>query len=137
MPEIEVAGLLLRVLPILFSAVDFSKDGFCRAGAAIRKRKYVEKLVCALLLQQSITQETVKSVLIASRHKDIYRLEDDSLEYLKAESVRDEVMDYLGPKNDAAFTGNLERCHDIAKRIAKNLADLVPTFKVCFTTIID
>jgi hypothetical protein len=46
-------------------------------------------------------------------------------------------MDYLGPKNDAAFTGNPERRHDTVKRIVKNLADLVPTFKVYFTIIID
>src|SRR6266536_2879170 len=105
MSGIEAAGLLLGALPILFAAVDFSKDGIRRTGAAFRKRKYVEKLARALLLQQQILEETVKSVIIASGCEDIWRLDDDPLGYLKDESVREEVLDYLGAKNDAAFTG--------------------------------
>ncbi|KAH6677735.1 hypothetical protein B0J14DRAFT_475288 [Halenospora varia] len=129
MSGIEVAGLVLGALPILFAAVDFSKDGIHRVGAAFRKKKYVEKLARALLLQQQILEETVKSVLMASGCEDIWHFDQDPLGYLGDASVREEILDYLGPKNELAFTGALQQSCDIVKKIAKNVAGLVPTFK--------
>lgn len=131
MSGIEVAGLVLGALPILFAAVDFSRDGFSRAGLAFRKRKNVEKLARALLLQQQILEETVKSVIIASGCEDVWRLDDDPYGYLNDESVREEVLDYLGVKNDAAFTGALEQSSQAVRKIAKNITGLVPAFRVC------
>ncbi|KAH8812883.1 hypothetical protein F5884DRAFT_317909 [Xylogone sp. PMI_703] len=129
MSGIEVAGLLLGALPILFSAVDFSKDSLSRIGLAFKKRKNVEKLARALLLQQQFLEETVKSVVIASGCEDVWRLDDDPYGYLNDESVREEVLDYLGVKNDAAFTGALEQSSQIVRKIAKNITGLVPAFK--------
>ncbi|KAH8686130.1 hypothetical protein BGZ60DRAFT_396930 [Tricladium varicosporioides] len=129
MSGIEVAGLVLGALPILFAAVDFSKDGIHRVGAAFRRKKYVEKLARALLLQQQILEETVKSLLMASGCEDVWRFDQDPLSYLKNPTVREDVLDYLGTKNDAAFAGALQQSSDIVKRIAKNIAGLVPAFK--------
>lgn len=135
MSGIEIAGLVLGALPVLIRAVDLYKDGIRKAGTAFRKRKYVQKLARALLLQQQTLEETVKSVLIASGSENIWRLDEDPLGYLNEKSVREQVLDYLGAKNDVAFTGTLEQSKDIVKKIARNLAGLVPTFKVRSATI--
>jgi len=134
MSGFEIAGVVLGALPILFKAVDFSKDSFSRAGFAFQKRKNVQKLARALLLQQQILEETVKSVLLASGCDDVWRLERDPYAYLTDENLREEVLDYLGIKNDAAFTGALEQSLHIVKKIAKNISGLVPLYKVCSTS---
>lgn len=130
MSGFEIAGVVLGAIPVLIGAVDLSKDSFHRAGTAFRKRKYVQKLARALLLQQQTLEETVKSVVIASGCDDLWRLDEDPLGYLSNKSVREQVQDYLGPKNDTAFTGTLEQSNDIVKQIARNIAGLVPTYKV-------
>ena len=131
MSGIEVAGLVLGALPILFAAVDFPRDGFSRVGLAFHKRKSVEKLARALLLQQQTLEETVRSVIIASGCEEPWRLDDDPYGYLSDQSVREQVMDYFGVKNDAAFTGALDQSNRIVRKIAKNITGLVPSFKVC------
>ena len=136
MTGIEVAGLVLGAIPILFKAVDLSRDGIHRTGIAFRRRQYVGKLARALLLQQQILVETVKSLIIASGCVDIWRLEDDPLGYLNSKSLGEQVLDYLGPKNGLAFTGTLDQSHDIVKKIARNIAGLVPAIKVCFANIL-
>jgi len=134
MSGFEIAGVVLGALPILFKAVDFSKDGFSRVGLALHKRKNVQKLARALLLQQQILEETIKSILLASGCEDIWRLDQDPYTYLTDDIVQDEVLDFLGVKNDAAFTGALEQSFHIVKNIAKNITGLVPSYKVCFNT---
>lgn len=141
MSGFEIAGVVLGALPILFKAVDFSKDGFSRVGLAFHKRKNVQKLANALLLQQGILEAIVKSILHESGCEDIWRLEQDPYNYLTDKSVQEEVLDFLGAKNDAAFTGALEQCLEIVKKIAKNITGLVPTYKVrldtsCLTCIV-
>ncbi|KAH0536892.1 hypothetical protein FGG08_006263 [Glutinoglossum americanum] len=129
MSGIEVAGLLLGALPVLFKAVDLSKDGIKRSRIFFQKRIYVEKLALALLLQQRTLAETVRSLLIGSGCEDVWRLDDDPFGYLNDRSVRDQVLDYLGPENDAAFAGALKQSDDIVKKIVKNIAGLVPAVK--------
>ncbi|KAI9788455.1 MAG: hypothetical protein M1816_006891 [Peltula sp. TS41687] len=126
MPGIEIAGLVLGAIPVLIGAVDLYKDGIRRVGTAFRKRKYVEKLAHALLLQKQILEETVKSILIASGCEHIWRLEDDPVGYLSDEGVREQFLDYLGQNNHTAFTGTLEQSKYIVKKIARNIAGLVP-----------
>ncbi|CEJ62663.1 hypothetical protein PMG11_11157 [Penicillium brasilianum] len=129
MSGIEVAGLLLGALPILFKAVDLSKDSIQRGRFFIRKRHYVQKLALALLLQRQTLAETVRSILIRSGCEDILLLDDDPVGYLKDECVQNRILDYLGPENAAAFTGVLKQCDDSVRRIAKNISDLVPATK--------
>jgi len=136
MSGIEIAGLLLGALPILFKAVDLSKDSIQRGRFFIRKRHYVKKLALALLLQQQTLAETVRSLLIRSGCEDILLLDDDPVGYLNDECVQNRILDYLGPKNAAAFTGVLKECDDSVRRIAENISDLVPVNKVCLLRVI-
>ena len=130
MSGFEVAGIALGVLPIVLQSIDSYKDSIRRVGTAIRKRKYVEKLARALLLQQQILEETIKSVLLACGCEDMSALEDNPFEYFHDEDIQERVGDYLGPKNSIAFLGLLNANNEIIKRVAVNIAGLVPTHQV-------
>ena len=134
MSGFEIAGVLLGVLPILFEAVDLSKDGIQRSRILFRKRIYIERLALAVLLQQRTLAETVKSLLIESGCEDLALLDDDPVGYLNDKAIRSQVLDYLGLENNAAFSGALKQSDNIVKKIARNIAGLVPAVKVCFTS---
>ena len=97
---------------------------------SIRKRKHVETLARALLLQQQILEETVKSVVLACGCENVGALEEDPFEYFGSEEVRERVEEYLGPKNGVAFMGLLTANNDVVKKVAKNISGLVPTHQV-------
>ncbi|KAF6234026.1 hypothetical protein HO173_007856 [Letharia columbiana] len=126
MSGFEVVGIALGVLPIVLHSVDAYKDSIRRVGTTIRKRKHVEKLARALLLQQQILEETVKSVVLACGCENIGALEEDPFGYFSNEDVRERVEDYLGPKNSIAFVGLLTASNDIVKKVAENISGLVP-----------
>lgn len=130
MSGIEVAGLVLGALPILFQAIDFYKDGFGKSLRVIRKRKYVEKLSRAVHMQKQILEELVRSIVGASGCENIVQLDDDPLGYLKDEYIREQVQDYLGKRNVDAFNDALEESNAIVKRLSSSIAGLVPDFKV-------
>ncbi|KAM3153934.1 hypothetical protein ABEW05_005647 [Botrytis cinerea] len=129
MSGIEVAGLVLGALPILFQAIDFYKDGFGKSLRVIRKRKYVEKLSRAVHMQKQILEELVRSIVGASGCENIVQLDDDPLGYLKDEYIREQVQDYLGKRNVDAFNDALEESNAIVKRLSSSIAGLVPDFK--------
>ena len=130
MSGFEIVGIALGVLPIVLQSVDVYKDSIRRVSTTIRKRKHVEKLARALLLQQQILEETVKSVVLACGCENIGALEEDPFGYFRSEDVRERVEDYLGPKNSIAFIGLLTANNDIVKKVAKNISGLVPVHQV-------
>ncbi|GAB1316325.1 hypothetical protein MFIFM68171_06535 [Madurella fahalii] len=127
MSGFEVAGVVLGALLILISAVEWSKKGIARGIIFFRKRRYVEKLALALLSQRQHLSEIIKSILIRSGCKEVSRLEDDPIGYLKDDAIRDQVLDYLGEENFAAFSGLILHCRQIIKGVAMKTAGLVPT----------
>lgn len=129
MSGFEIAGVVLGALPILFEAIDWYKNSIHRAGVAFRRRKHVDKLARALLLQKQTLEETVKSIIVASGCEDIWRLEDDPLGYLNDENVQSYIGRYLG-SNDSAFIEIIKQSNDVVKEIARNIAGLVPSYKV-------
>lgn len=133
MSGFEIVGIALGVLPIVLHSVDAYKDSIRRVGTTIRKRKHVEKLARALLLQQQILEETVKSVILACGCENVGALEEAPFGYFNDEEVRERVEDYLGPKNSMAFVGLLTANNDIVKKVAKNISGLVPAHQVRFT----
>lgn len=130
MSGFEVVGIALGVLPIVLRSVDVYKDSIRRVGTTIRKRKHVEKLARALLLQQQILEETVKSVVLACGCENVGALEEDPFVYFGNEDVRERVEDYLGPKNSIAFVGLLTANNGIIKKVAENISGLVLTHQV-------
>lgn len=132
MSGFEVVGVALAVIPIVLQSVDLYKDSIRRVGTTIRKRKHVEKLARALLLQQQILEETVKSVVLACGCENVGALEEDPFGYFSDEDVRERVEDYLGPKNSIALVGLLTANNDIVKKVAENILGLVPAHQVRF-----
>lgn len=88
MSGFEIVGVTLGVLPVVLHSVDVYKDSIHRVGTTIRKRKYVEKLARALLLQQQILEETVKSVVLACGCEDVSALEEDPLGCSSNEDIK-------------------------------------------------
>lgn len=130
MSGIEVAGIALGVLPIVLRFVDVYKDSIRRVGTTIWKRKHVEKLARALLLQQQILEETVKSVILASGCENVGALDEDPFGYFSNEDVREMVEEFLGPKNSIAFIGLLTANNKIVKKGAENISGLIPAHQV-------
>lgn len=130
MSGLEVVGVALGCIPIVLHCVDVYKSSIRRVGTTIWKRKHVEKLARALLLQQQILEETVKSVVLACGCDDVGALEEDPFGYFGSEVVRERVEDYLGPKNSVAFVGLLTANNDIVRKVAKNISGLIPAQQV-------
>ena len=132
MSGVEIVGVALGILPIVLQSVDVYRDSIRRVGTTIRKRKHVEKLARALLLQQQMLEETVKSVAFACGCENVSGLEEDPFGYFNNEDVREKVEEYLGTKNSIAFVGLLTANNDTVKKVAKNISGLVPTHQVRF-----
>ena len=130
MSGFEVIGIALGILPIVLQSVDVYKDSIRRVGTTIRKRKYVEKLARALLLQQQILEETIKSVVLACGCENVSALEEEPFGYFNNEDVRERIEDFFGPKNSIAFVGLLNANNDIVKKLAENISGLVPAHQV-------
>ena len=133
MSGFEVVGIALGALPILLRSVDVYKDSIRRVGTTIRKRKHVEKLARALLLQQQILEETVKSVILACGCENVGALEEDPFGYFGNSDLQERVEDYLGPKNSIAFIGLLTTNNNTIRKVAENLSGLVPVHQVDFS----
>jgi len=132
MSGFEIVGVLLGVLPIVLQSVDLYKQSIRRVGTTIRKRKHVEKLARALLLQQQILEETVKSVVLACGCENIGALEENPFGYFSNKDVQERVEEYLGPNSSIAFIDLLTANNNVVKKVAKNISGLVPTQHVRF-----
>ena len=132
MSGIEVAGLVLGTLPILFEAVDLYRVNISKGKDILRRRVVVRNLENALLLQQQTLVETVRSVLIKSGCEDAWRLDDDPVAILNDELVGEQILDYLGRTNYATFNWALRQSYDCVQRITRVLSGLVPAMKVSY-----
>lgn len=133
MSGIEVAGLVLGALPLVLKSVDAYRDGFRRFGTTFNKRKHVEKLARALLLQQRTLEELIKSVVLASGCEDVLALDDDPVSYLKKPDVQEQVEEYLGPKSTSFLVGELEVNSEAVGKVARRISGLVPGGQVKVT----
>lgn len=125
MAGIEVAGLVLGALLILLKSVDVYRDGFRRFGSAFKKRKHVEKLSRALLLQQQTLEELIKSVALGSGCEDAWALESDPVSYLNNPEVQAQVEEFLGPKNTIFLINELKANYAATKKVAIYISRLV------------
>ncbi|KAM3088303.1 hypothetical protein ACMFMG_002357 [Clarireedia jacksonii] len=126
MSGIEVAGLVLGALPILFQAVGCYRDSLGMVKLFFRERKYVDKLAHALLLQKQMLEETLKSVIIESGCRDIPDLFDNPLDYFNDLQTQKTVTGYLGSANTRVLNGALSEIKEIIEKIAGSISGLVP-----------
>jgi hypothetical protein len=130
MSGIEIAGIILGALPILFEALDGYKDGINRLGQGFRKRKAVEKLARALRMQKQTLESIVKLILLESGCESLPLEEAQISEFLVDQLNEDRVKDYLGPQNDLTFRDAITECFDSVQRATSRIATYVPSLKV-------
>ena len=82
-------------------------------------------------MQQQILEEIVKSVILAGGCEDVGALEEDPFGYFNNEEIQEQVEEYLGPKNSITFVGLIAANNTTVKKVAKNIAGLVPLHQVC------
>ncbi|EAQ93048.1 predicted protein [Chaetomium globosum CBS 148.51] len=124
MSGLEVAGLVLAVLPIFLAVLD--APIILRTLAAFRKRAYVAKLARALLLQKQTIAENIKSIASLSGCDNVWLVDDDPFTYLLSKQVQEQIRDYLGEDNHAALSGVMTDSHDTLERIAGSIEGLLP-----------
>lgn len=134
MSGIEVAGLVLGAIPLVVKSVDAYRDGFRRFGTTFNKRKHVEKLARALLLQQRILEEVIKSIVLASGCEDVLALYDDPVGYLKNLDVQEQMVEYLGPNSTSFLVDELMVNIEAVGKVVRCISGLVPGGQVNTTT---
>jgi hypothetical protein len=130
MSGIEVAGFVLGVLPILFSALDGYRKSISRIGQGFRKRKTIEKLARALRMQRQTLLAIIKQILLESGCKSLPAEDSEIASFLNEQQTKELVSDYLGHENDAAFEDAVSQCFDSVQRVTARVAYYVPTLKV-------
>lgn len=130
MSGIEIAGIILGALPILFAALDGYKDSINRLGQGFRKRKAVEKLARALRMQKQTLETIVKLILLESGCESLLLEEAQIRETLIDQLNKDRVKEYLGPQNDLTFSDAITECFDSVQRVTSRIATYVPSLKV-------
>lgn len=132
MSGLEVAGVILGAIPILVEGLSVYKSGLKTIGSGFRKRRAVEKLSRALLLQRGTLEELSKqAVLLSGCDLPAERcFETDALKLLNDINVRNGVEDFLG-KNFEAFTYIMDECNMVFQQLVLRIAAFVPSIKVC------
>lgn len=140
MSGIEVAGLVLGVLPLVLKSVDAYKNGLDtrgRFGTVFKKRKHVEKLARALLHQQSLLEQLIKSIALESGCEGFLALQildENPILYLENTDVQEQVEQYLGPTNSTLLMKELQLVSETVRKIARAISGLVPSTKVTTAT---
>ena len=130
MSGIEIAGIVLGALPVIFEALDGYKNSVTRVGMGIRKRKYVDKLSRALREQNQTLEAIVQFVLQESGYEMLLSEQVDIAEFLQDQSAKDRVRDYLGDQYDRAFIDAVTECCGSVQRALSKVATYVPSLKV-------
>lgn len=124
---------MLGALPLVLHSVDAYKDGLRRFNTLFNKRKHVEKLARALVLQQSTLEQLIMSVAVSSGCADILApevLEDNPARYLADRDVQDLMEHCLGHKNLSVLVGEMNLVGETVTKLARSISGLVPSAKV-------
>ena len=130
MSGIEVVGLLLGALPILFEAIKSCKNGIQSSKTFFRRRAIVNKLSLALLLQQETLVQIVKTILRQSDYDHALDIDQNPYECLSNGQAQDHILEYLGSENLFLLNEIFRQSYDTLQRIARNIIDFVPGTEV-------
>lgn len=129
MSGIEVVGIVLGVIPLVIEGLKSYQSGLKTMGNGFRKRKIVNKLCRALLLQSNTIEELVKHLLLCSGCEVPAALDFQTFNILNDPDVKPEVIEYLDQRYDV-FVSMLDECKEILQELATKIAKLVPA-QVC------
>lgn len=130
MSGLEVAGVVLGAMPILIEGLKSYKNGYQSGKLFFRKPAMVNKLALALLLQRETLAQFITMILKQSGCIDTLEFDKNPDEYLRDSRTQDQVLEYLGSDNLFIVNETMKQSYDIVRRIARNIAGLVPTAEV-------
>ncbi|KAK6510123.1 hypothetical protein TWF481_004837 [Arthrobotrys musiformis] len=125
----EVAGLVLGALPIIYGAVQVYKDGKKGGNRFFRKRNEVKKLANSLLFHKGMLTEDIRKLLINSGCEDVLDLDENPFDYLMDPDIQGQLRSYLGVETEDAFVARLNEACKSIKKITISIAGLVPGVK--------
>ncbi|KAK5452713.1 hypothetical protein LTS15_006861 [Exophiala xenobiotica] len=128
MSGIEVAGIVLAVIPILMQGLDNYKSGLRTLGSGFRKRITVEKLCRVLLLQASTLEELVKHVLLSSGCEAPTHFDAQTRAILSNPEIEPDIAEYLGERYNI-FASMMDQCNEILQMLVAKVATFVPAQK--------
>ena len=126
MSGIEVAGIVLAVIPILVQGLNNYKSGLKTVGSGFRKRRTVEKLCRVLLLQSNTLEELVKHVLLSSGCETPTHFDAQTCAILSNPEIEPDVAEYLDQRYDM-FILMMDACNEILQMLVAKVATFVPT----------
>jgi hypothetical protein len=130
MSGVEVAGIVLGVIPLLIAFLDRYKDGLSRTTVLFRRRKHVDKLIHALLEQQVLLEANVKLLLQKIDLDEDPQTTEELLDVLRDPQVVHQVESYLGPKAYVSYIRAISECERLVGEVAKNIEGLCPVSDV-------
>lgn len=132
MSGLEVVGVILGAIPILVEGLKVYRSGIKTVGRGFRKRKIIEKLCRALLLQRGTLEELSKQVLLLSGCElpAGFTFGANAPNVFGDPSVQRDVADYLGSNFDT-FIFMIKGCDTSVQRLLVKIAAMVPGVKVC------
>jgi hypothetical protein len=98
MSGIEVAGIVLAVIPILVQGLGNYKSGLKIVGSGFRKRMIVDKLCHVLLQQACFLEELVKHVLLSSGCEAPTHFDAQTRAILSNPEIGPDISEYLGER---------------------------------------
>ena len=121
MSGVEAAGFVLAAVPIVLQLLGQYKDGLDRTAVLFRRRKHVEKLSHALLLQRALLGANLKSLLLESGIEGASQVLDDPFGVLRAAGVEETLKEYLGDENYRVYSYTLLQCEKYVKEVTESL----------------
>lgn len=125
MSGIEVAGIVLAVIPLLLQGLTNYKSSLKDVGRGFRKRQTVEKLCRVLRLQSNTLEELVKHVLLSSGCEAPNQFDAQTRTSLSKPEIGLEVADYLDQRYDM-FISMMDECDEILQGLVAKVVTFVP-----------
>ena len=130
MSGLEVAGLVLGVLPILIAAVESYKNGIQTSKIFFRKSAVVTKLTSALLFQQETLAQIVKLILLQSGCNATLEFDGNAYDCLTNGQTQERVQEYLGSSTLYVLNQTLGQSYDTVHRVARKISCFIPVIEV-------
>ena len=128
---VEVAGLILAVLPLLLPLLDEYKDGMRRTAIFFKRKKHVDKLAKALLTQRVLLAENVRTLLL---RVEVDNAPEEPVQLvqllLSNDEIKDRIKEYLGKEAYASYIDAISSSESVIRRLIKGIDSFIPLLHV-------
>ena len=129
---VEVAGLVLAVLPLLLPLLDEYKDGMKRTAIFFKRKKHVDKLAKALLTQRVLLAENVRTLLLRVEVDNIPEKPAELFQLLHGnDEIKHRIEQYLGKEAYTSYIDAVSSSERVVRRLIKGIDSFIPLLHVC------